>query len=125
MKKKKEKVEKVEDRFKGMSPKKIARVKAREKEAKELREKQDVIRDKVNKEKEKKDLKESAARKEAEAAKIKLVVKPKKTQRLVAERNMDRLKAEGWKVVKEDVRDEHGKVLGARTNMSDLTLMEK
>jgi len=54
-------------------------------------------------------------------------VKPKveKTQRLVAKRNIDRYKTLGYKVVKEDVRDKQGKVLGTRHHANELVLMEK
>jgi len=57
-------------------------------------------------------------------AKKKVTKAPEEQQRLVAERNVERMKAEGWKVIG-DGKDRHGKVLNVRTHSSDLTLMEK
>jgi len=54
----------------------------------------------------------------------KKVVPPKKTQILVAERNVDKRVLGGWKIVG-NPQDEKGKVLGVKTNASDLILMEK
>lgn len=53
-------------------------------------------------------------------------VAPKKDRRLVAERNLGKMKAEGYKVVG-DGKDKQGKIDGVRTEMfpPDLTLMEK
>ena len=60
--------------------------------------------------------------------KVKEVVKKAapqaKVQRLVAARNVDRLKAEGYSVAKEGAADAKGKILGVRTH-TDLVLMEK
>lgn len=49
----------------------------------------------------------------------------KKVQRLVALRNVDKLKDQGWKVVKKSYNDVEGRELGVKTHASDLTLMEK
>lgn len=52
-------------------------------------------------------------------------VAPKgKTQRLVATRNVDRFKKDGWKEAKSSV-DKHNRTLGVNTNANDLVLMEK
>ncbi len=48
----------------------------------------------------------------------------RKNQRLVAARNVEKLKAAGWKVIKKPV-DKHGRELGVKTHLEDLTLMEK
>ena len=47
-----------------------------------------------------------------------------KAQRLVAERNVNKLKKEGWKAVG-SAKDEKGRVLNVDTHTSDLVLMEK
>ena len=49
---------------------------------------------------------------------------PQSNQRYVALRNVDKRKAEGWKIV-EEVKDKHGKRFGVRVHADDLVLMEK
>ena len=58
---------------------------------------------------------------------LKEMAKPKvskKAQRYVAARNLDKMKAKGWKVVKPMVNDE-SRTLGIKAHCDDLTLMEK
>lgn len=50
---------------------------------------------------------------------------PVKNQRLVALRNVDRMKEEGWKIVMGDIKDKHGRIMSAKVDVSDLVLMEK
>ena len=51
---------------------------------------------------------------------------PKKQLRLVAERNVEKMKTEGWKVADVDkIKDKHGRLLGIKSHSSDLILMEK
>ena len=59
------------------------------------------------------------------SAEAKVPPKPKVIQRLVAERNVDRYKAQGYKVASNVLGDKHDRVLGVKTNTSDLVLMEK
>ena len=49
----------------------------------------------------------------------------KKLRRLVAIRSIDKMKAKGFKLVKQDVLDGRGKVLGVQVHAQDLVLMEK
>lgn len=56
---------------------------------------------------------------------VKSESKSGKKERLVAQRNVERLKKEGWTVVKDDPRDSEGRVLGVRTESKDLVLMSK
>ena len=53
-------------------------------------------------------------------------VAKEKDRRLVADRNVERMLKDGWKIVDvEKIKDGHGRLLGVKTNASDLTLMEK
>ena len=51
-------------------------------------------------------------------------VEEKKVQRYVSLRNIDKMKKQGWKEVSLK-KDKHDRVLGVKTNSSDLILMEK
>lgn len=55
---------------------------------------------------------------------VKKVEKPEVKQRLVAKRNVEKLKSKGWKVVGSP-KDKQGKIEGVRTHDEDLILMEK
>ena len=56
----------------------------------------------------------------------KVVAPPKKDQRLVAERNVERMLADGYKIAdSESIKDKHGRILGIKSHASDLVLMEK
>lgn len=52
-------------------------------------------------------------------------VKKEVAQRLVRRDNIDKRLKAGWKLVTEKVTDDRGRVLGVKTNASDLVLMEK
>jgi len=58
--------------------------------------------------------------------KIKEVKILTKKERLVAIRNVEKLKEQGWKVVNKPVTDKHERVLGAKSlSKPDVVLMEK
>ena len=105
-----------------MSKKKADRLKEIEKRDKALKAEQKATMAVANKAKEKADKAEVQAAKKA--AEVKAPPKPKTIQRLVAERNIEKYKALGYKVVK-CCKDKHNRVLGVNTNTSELTLMEK
>ena len=93
----------------------------RAKEAAELKKQQEEERNRIIEAKRKSDL--LAAKKKIVA--VKPLPKLDKIQKLVTERNVEKLKAQGYKIVAKNVTDKQGKVMGVRTNISDLVLMEK
>ena len=109
--------------FNKPTQKKIDRQKEREAEAVKLKKQQDEILSKVSKNKEDADKKANAARamvKQSNAA----TDKPKVIQRLVRKVFVDERKRQGWRIVKNDVRDKHKRTLGVKT-FDELVLMKK
>lgn len=106
--------------FNKPTQKKIDRQKEREAEAAKLKKQQEEILSEVSKNKEAQDKKDNAMRAKPSAE----VSKPKVVQRLVRRVFVDERKKQGWRVVKDDVRDEHKRTLGVKT-FNELVLMEK
>lgn len=87
---------------------------------------------KTKDEKKEKEMKKSLKKKKAKAPKIdkaiaKDIAKPKTTykeQRYVAQRNVEKMKNLGWKVIG-DGKDAKGKIDGTRSHITDLVLMQK
>jgi len=98
----------------------IAKMKAREKVKRQEREKAEVIRRKIDKDKEKADAEAQAlARKKAEEiSKQPQQPKLKKIRHLFREDKVEQKKKEGWKVIGQDVNRATGVP-------ADLVLMEK
>ena len=105
------------------SKKKLKRLAEEKKAQKDLEKEQRKSQEDISLKKAKEDQIVQKVKDNAEKNKVS-APKKKSNQRYVALRNVDKMKLNGWKEVS-ILKNKHDRVLGVKTNTSDLTLMEK